>query len=50
VLELLAERSIDVSPRTILTWAQVFGPLVARRGPPPPSGRQALVRRDLPVP
>jgi len=36
VLELLAERGIDVSHRTILTWAQVFGPLLAaevrRRG------------------
>jgi len=29
VLELLAERGIDVSHRTILTWAQVFGPLLA---------------------
>ena len=27
--ELLAERGIDVSHRTILTWAQVFGPLLA---------------------
>src|SRR5262245_9996367 len=29
VLELLAERGIDVSHRTILTWAQVFGPQLA---------------------
>jgi len=29
VLELLAERGIDVSHRTILTWVQVFGPLLA---------------------
>ena len=29
VLELLAERGIDVSHRTILTWSQVFGPLLA---------------------
>ena len=29
VLELLAERGSDVSHRTILTWAQVFGPLLA---------------------
>ena len=29
VVELLAERGIDVSHRTILTWAQVFGPLLA---------------------
>jgi putative transposase len=29
VLELLAERGIDVSHRPILTWVQVFGPLLA---------------------
>jgi transposase-like protein len=29
VLELLAERGIDVSHRTVLTWAQVFGPQLA---------------------
>src|SRR5919205_2015152 len=29
VLELLAERGIDVSHRTVLTWVQVFGPLLA---------------------
>ena len=29
VLELLAERGVDVSHRTVLTWAQVFGPLLA---------------------
>jgi transposase-like protein len=29
VLELLAERGIDVSHRTVLTWAKVFGPLLA---------------------
>jgi transposase-like protein len=29
VLELLAERGVDVSHRTILTWVQVFGPLLA---------------------
>jgi transposase-like protein len=29
VLELLAERGIDVSHRTVLTWAQVFEPLLA---------------------
>jgi len=29
VLEVLAERGIDVSPRTVLTWGQVFGPLLA---------------------
>jgi transposase-like protein len=52
VLELLAERGIDVSHRTILTWSQVFGPLLAsRRGPTSSSGRQALVRgRGLPLP
>jgi transposase-like protein len=26
---LLAERGIDVSPRTILNWVQKFGPLLA---------------------
>ena len=30
VLELLAERGIDVSRRTILRWAQTFGPLLAQ--------------------
>jgi len=29
VRELLAERGVDVSHRTILMWAQVFGPLLA---------------------
>jgi IS6 family transposase len=29
VMELLAERGIDVSQRTILRWVQVFGPLLA---------------------
>jgi len=29
VRELLAERGVDVSHRTILVWAQVFGPLLA---------------------
>ena len=29
VRDLLAERGIDVSPRTILTWVQKFGPLLA---------------------
>jgi transposase-like protein len=29
VLELLAERGIDVSHRTVLTWVQVFGPQLA---------------------
>ncbi|MBV9545714.1 MAG: IS6 family transposase, partial [Chloroflexi bacterium] len=29
VVELLAERGIDVSHRTILNWVQVFGPLLA---------------------
>jgi transposase-like protein len=29
VLELLAERGIDVSHRTVLTWVQVFGSLLA---------------------
>ncbi len=30
VMELLAERGIDVSRRTILRWAQTFGPLLAQ--------------------
>src|SRR2546421_12816960 len=29
VLELLAERRIDVSHRTVLTWVQTFGPQLA---------------------
>lgn len=29
VTELLAERGIDVSARTVLTWAQAFGPQIA---------------------
>jgi IS6 family transposase len=28
VMELLAERGMDVSRRTILRWAQAFGPLL----------------------
>jgi len=38
VMELLADRGMDVSRRTILRWAQAFGPLlgqeVRRRRPP----------------
>src|ERR687883_1453444 len=38
VLELLAERGIDISHRTVLDWVQVFGPRLAdevrRRRPP----------------
>ena len=30
VAELLAERGIDVSGRTVLSWVQTFGPLLAR--------------------
>jgi transposase-like protein len=52
VLELLAERGIDVSHRTVLNWVQTFGPRLAaevrrhRR-----RGRQVLVRgRGVPVP
>jgi transposase InsO family protein len=30
VAELLAERGIDVSARTILSWVQTFGPLLAK--------------------
>lgn len=29
VVALLAERGVDVSARTVLTWAQTFGPLLA---------------------
>ena len=29
VMQLLAERDIDVSPRTVLRWVQTFGPLLA---------------------
>ena len=29
VMELLAERGIDVSKRTVLRWIQTFGPLLA---------------------
>jgi len=29
VTELLAERGIDASPRTVLNWAQTFGPQIA---------------------
>src|SRR5918995_4346743 len=29
VMELLAERGIDVSKRTVLRWVQTFGPLLA---------------------
>src|SRR3954464_15098970 len=29
VMELLAERGIDASKRTVLRWAQTFGPLLA---------------------
>ena len=29
VMELLAERGIDVSRRTVLRWGQTFGPLLA---------------------
>src|SRR5215467_10852470 len=58
VTELLGERGIDVSARTVLTWTQTFGPqlataarrasssawppLVRRRGLPLPWHRQAV--------
>jgi transposase-like protein len=29
VMELLAERGVDVSKRTVLRWVQTFGPLLA---------------------
>src|SRR5437899_7193704 len=38
VMELLADRGMDVSRRTILRWAQAFGPLLG----------QAVRRRRLP--
>jgi transposase-like protein len=52
VLELLAERGIDVSHRTVLDWVQAFGPqLAAEVRPSPASGRDALVRgRGVPLP
>jgi len=46
VLELLAERGIDVSNRTVLRWVQTFGPPTGRRSSQAPSpARQSLVRR-----
>ena len=32
VVELLAERGVDVSARTVLTWVHTFGPLLAEAG------------------
>jgi hypothetical protein len=29
VMELLAERAVDVSKRTVMRWVQTFGPLLA---------------------
>ena len=29
-MQLLAERSVDVSARTVLTWVQIFGPQLAQ--------------------
>ena len=29
VCDLLAERGVDVSPRTVLSWVHTFGPLLA---------------------
>ena len=44
VMELLAERGIVVSKRTVLRWVQVFGPLLAAEGAqaPPGTGHQVL--------
>src|ERR671934_628008 len=42
ILELLAERGMDVSHRTVLNWVQVFGPRLAaevRRGRRPVGSR-----------
>src|SRR5918911_183613 len=45
ILELLAERGIDVSHRTVLDWVQVFGPRLADevRRRRPPIGRRWFV-------
>ena len=42
VAELLAERGVDVSARTVLTWVQTFGPLLAKESH---SYRRRLGRR-----
>src|SRR5918911_1405462 len=45
ILELLAERGIDVSHRTILNWGAGIRATAGGRGPAPPtSGRHVLVR------
>src|SRR5438105_1327061 len=48
VMELLAERGIDVSNRTVLRWAQAFGPQLAPEAQAPSTARSPLVhRRDV---
>ena len=42
---LLAERGVDVTPRSVLTWAQTFGPqLTTERRPRRSSGRRSAAR------
>ena len=45
VMELLAERGMDVSKRTVLRWVQAFGPLLAAavREQRPPLGTKCYV-------
>jgi transposase-like protein len=43
VMELLAERGLDVSRRTILRWAQALGPLLGQSGPASASPFRATV-------
>jgi transposase-like protein len=49
VMELLAERRIDVSRRTVLRWVQTFGPLLAAevRRHRRPLGRKCYVDEVL---
>ena len=48
VMELLAERGNDVSNRTVLRWAQAFGPQLAPEAQAPSTARSPLVhRRDV---
>src|ERR671928_798624 len=49
VVELLAERGIDVSHRTVLDWVQAFGPQLAAevRRRRPPVGRRWFVDEVL---
>src|SRR5262249_10567634 len=53
VLELLAERGIDVSHRTVLDWVQAFGPQLAaavrRHGRSPADRPTTTCRRTFPA-